>query len=223
MCAYPKHVERRDAVDSFERAINRFYGKPLRFLGARLKVRLVKLHHVGAGREEIAHLGVHRFGQRHGHGFLVTVEVVLGLLRHGERPRQRRLDRAVGVAAQELDVAHLHGPFAPDRTDHPRHRVGMARAVERGARIVEVHPVERRREAVRVALASHLAVGDDVNSGALHVTNRDDCRIVLRLLEQVRSNSPDLLRPYPRGEATAQHLAVHEPVGLRIAADNRGR
>ena len=60
----------------------------------------------------------------------------------------------------------------------------MARAVERGSRVVEVDAVERGREAVRVALAPDLAVADDIEAGLLLGADRDDRRVVLGLVEQ---------------------------------------
>jgi hypothetical protein len=44
--------------------------------------------------------------------------------------------------------------------------------------------LQRRRKAVRVALAPHLAVGDDVDPGLLQVADREQRRVVLRLLEE---------------------------------------
>ena len=74
----------------------------------------------------------------------------------------------------------------------------MAGAVERGAGIVDVDAFKRGREAVGVALAPHLAVGDDVDAGALHVADRDHRRIVLRLLEEIGVHPPDLERARAR-------------------------
>ena len=75
---------------------------------------------------------------------------------------------------QELEVAHLDGMLAADLAGDARHRVGMAAAVERRARIVDVDAVERRGEAVGIALAPHLAVGDDVEPGALLVADGEE-------------------------------------------------
>src|SRR5207302_4293678 len=41
------------------------------------------------------------------HLLFICVEIVLRLLRHGEGPGHRHLDHAVGVLAQEFDVADL--------------------------------------------------------------------------------------------------------------------
>ena len=70
---------------------------------------------------------------------------------------------------------------AADRADDARHRVRVAGAVERRARVVEVDAVERGGEAVRVALAPDLAVGDDVEPGVLLGADREQGRVVLRL------------------------------------------
>ncbi len=57
----------------------------------------------------------------------------------------------------------------------------MAGAVERRAGIVDVDAFERGGEAVGVALAPHLAVGDDVEAGALLVVDGEQGCVVLRL------------------------------------------
>ena len=113
-------------------------------------------------------------------------------------PRHGDLDPAVGERAQELDVAYLDRPRAADRADDARDRVLVARAVERDAGLVEVDAVERGREAVRVALPAHLAVGDHVDAGALHVLHGEPGRVVLGLLE-VRLGHPPELRARTRG------------------------
>ena len=99
----------------------------------------------------------------------------------------------------------------------------MAAAVERGAGIVDVDAVERGGEAVRIALAAHLAVGDDVEPGALLLADGENGGVVLRLLEPFRRDAPQLLRPHARREAAGELLAVDQPVGLRVGADERGR
>jgi len=53
-----------------------------------------------------------------------AVVVDLRLLGHRERPRNRHLDVALGVAAQKLEVAHADRMAAADRRDHTRHRFG---------------------------------------------------------------------------------------------------
>ena len=147
--------------------------------------------------------------------------VVLGLLRHRERPRHGDLDAALGHGAQELHVADLDRPRAPDRPDDARHRVLVAGPIEGDAGLVEVDALERGREAVRVALAAHLAVGDDVDTGSLHVLHRQPRRVVLRLLEVLLGHAPELARAHARRQPGAEALAVDQPVGLRIAPDDR--
>src|SRR5579862_257529 len=77
-------------------------------------------------------------------------------------------------------------------------------------------------EFVRVTLAPNLAIADDIDTGALHLANRDDGRIILRLLEVFFSNSPQLRHPHARHEV-AELLTIDEPVGLRITADRHRR
>jgi hypothetical protein len=99
-----------------------------------LHPRLVDLHHVGAGGEQILDLGIDRVGISQGDGFFVLVVIVLRLLAHGERARHRRLDGAVGIGAQHFEVAQLR----PDRVrrigaDHARHRDRPAAAIDHRA------------------------------------------------------------------------------------------
>ena len=159
---------------------------------ARLHIRLVELHDVGAGGEEIADLLVDRRGVVEGQLLLVAVEVVLGLLAHGERAGHRHLDGPVGLRPEELEVGHLDRVLAADLADDARHRVGMAAAIERGARVVEVDTLERGGEAVGVALAPDLAVGDDVEAGALLGADRQDRGVILRLGQVLRADTPQL-------------------------------
>ena len=109
--------------------------------------------------------------------------------------------------------------LAADLADDARHRIGMAAAVERRAGIVDVDAFERGGEAVGVAFAAHLAVGDDVEAGALLVANREQRGVVLRLLETFGRDAPQLAGAHARREALGELLAVDQPVGLRIGAD----
>ena len=157
-----------------------------RLVRPRLHVGLVDLHDVGAGREQVLDLGVDGGGVVERHLLLVLVEVVLRLLRHRERAGHRDLDGARGVGAQEFHVVDFDRMLAPHLAGDARHRIGMAGAVERGAGIVDVDAFERGGEAVGVAFAPHLAVGDDVEAGALLVVDREQRRVVLRLRQMLR-------------------------------------
>ena len=109
-------------------AVDRRQRQAPRLLGARLQPRLVELDHIGAGRLQIADLGVDRRGVIHDQLFLVLVELVLGLTRHRERTGQGDLDFAVGVGAQKFDIANLDRPQPADRTRDARHDDGAAGA-----------------------------------------------------------------------------------------------
>ena len=89
--------------------------------------------------------------------------------------------------------------------------------------MLSVDALQRQGEAVGVAFAADLAVGDDVDAGALHVADRQDRAVVLRRFQQLRGNAPDVLRMGARHAVLLQRRAVHQPVGLRIAAHHRGR
>ena len=112
------------------------------------------------------------------------------------------------------------GPRAADRADDARDRVLVAGAVERDPGLVQVDALERGREAVRVGLAPHLAVGDHVDSGPLHVLDREPGRVVLRLLELLLGNAPELTRAHARRQPVREPLPVDQPVRLRVAPDD---
>jgi len=46
---------------------------------------------------------------------------------------------------------------------------------------------------------------------------------VARLLEELFFDPPELACPHPRRQPAAEPLAVDQPVGLWVAADNGGR
>jgi hypothetical protein len=144
----------------------------------------------------------------------------LRLLRHREGPWNGDLDPAVGDRTQELDVADLDRPRTADRADDPRNGVLVTRAIERDTGIVEVDAVEGGCEAIGIALPPHLAVGDDVDAGPLHVLDGEAGGVVLGLLEELLWNPPKLARPHPRRQPRSEPFPVDQPVGLRIAPDD---
>ena len=90
------------------------------------------------------------------------------------------------------------------------------------AGVVVVDAVERGGEAVGVAFPAHLAVGDDVDAGALHVADRQQRGVVLRLRQIGLRHAPQLVHAHPR-HRVLEHGAIHQPVGLWVAAHNGGR
>ena len=99
----------------------------------------------------------------------------------------------------------------------------MAAPVESGPGIVDVHSFERSGKPVRVALAAHLPVGDDVEPGPLLIPKREQRRVVLRLLQIGRIDAPQLPRPHPRRKPLAQPVAVYQPVRLSVGPHEGGR
>ena len=123
------------------------------------------------------------------------------------------------MGLQELQVADLDRVLAADRPDHARHRVRVAAAVEGRAGVVDVDPVERRREPVGVALAPHLTVGHDVEPGELLIADGEDRGVVLRLLQPLGRDSPELRGTDAGREPTGKPLPVDQPVRLRVRTD----
>ena len=188
-----------------------------------LQVGLVELHDVRPGREKIPDLLVYRLRIAERKFLGAAVELVLRLLRHRERTWHGDLDGPAGVGAQEGHVLHLDRVAPPDRPGHPRHRVRVAAAVQRGARIVDVDAIQRGSEPVGIALPADLAVGHDVQAGQFLGPDGEQGRVPLRLVQIVGRHPPQLGSPDPRREAVPQPLAVDEPIRLRIAANEGGR
>jgi hypothetical protein len=143
------------------------------------------------------------------------------LRRHGERSGHRHLDHPVGVGAQEFHVADLDRMLAPDRPHHPGHGRKPAGTVGSLAGIVEIDTRERGGKAVGIALATLLAVGDDVEAGALLIADGEQRGVILGAVEPLRINEPKIVR------AHARHLlgklgAVDQPVRLGVGADQGG-
>jgi hypothetical protein len=95
----------------------------------------------------------------------------------------------------------------------------MTASVESRPRVVDVDPVERRGEPVRIALTSHLAVGDDVQAGVFLRPDRKQRRVVLGLLQVRLRDAPQLSRPYAWREPSRQLLPIDQPLRLGVTAD----
>ena len=85
-----------------------------------------------------------------------------------------------------------------------------------------VDSLQRRSEAVGVTLAPDFAVGHDIDAGALEVADRDDRRVILGLLE-VRWRDAPHLGHAGAGHRFGQHLAIDQPIGLRITSHDGRR
>ena len=99
----------------------------------------------------------------------------------------------------------------------------MAAAIERGARIVDVDALERRGEVIRVALATDLAIRDDVETRVLLRLDRDERGVVLRFRQKRRGDAPQLFGAHTRRKSSGEFLPIDEPLRLRIAAYERRR
>ena len=83
-------------------------------------------------------------------------------------------------------------------------------------------PPQGRGDAVRIALAAHLAVGDDVDARALHVADGEEGGVVLRGFQILGRDAPYLLHAHARREPRGEILAVDEPFRLGVAAYDGG-
>jgi hypothetical protein len=180
------------------------------------------MHDVRAGIEQVAYLFIDCRRVGHGGFGVVGVIVVLCLLGHGERPRHRHFHRPVGLRLEEFQVVDFHRMAAAYFADDARYRVRVPGAVERRAWIVDVHAIERGGEAVGITLAADLTVGDDVESCLLLFADRDLRGIVLRFAQPRLGDAPQFAGAHPRRKASRQLLAVDQPLGLGVTADQHG-
>ena len=84
-----------------------------------------------------------------------------------------------------------------------------------------IQPIQRGGEPIGVALAAHLAVGDDVDASALQVADREQRGVVLRLGQIGLGYPPQLRRTHARHAALGHRCPIDQPVRLRVAADDR--
>src|SRR5262249_26097578 len=85
--------------------------------------------------------------------------------------------------------------------------------------VVEVDTLERRREQIRIALATDLPVGDHVEARLFLRLDRQDRGIVLGFGEVGFRDAPQLARPYPRRKSSREPPTVNEPLRLRVTTD----
>ena len=191
--------------------------------GSRLEVRLVDLHDVGPGGEEVGDLGGDGIGERHRHVLVAGVVVVLGLLGHREGTGDRDLDRAVRHRAHDGHDVRLDGRRPVQWPGDPGHRHDLPGAVQALAVTGSVDAVERVDEAVGVALAPHLAVGDDVEPGAHLFEHRQLGGIALRFAEELVGHPPQRVALDAHGQVAVEVVLVDQPARLAPAPDERGR
>src|ERR1700744_5600432 len=139
-----------------------------------LHPRLVYLDYNRTGGGTIIDHGFDGLGVGQRHRFLVLVVVVLGLLTHRKRPRHGRLDLAVGISAQNREIAKFDGVPPFDRTDHARHRNRSAATINHRARLFDIDAVESGSKAIGIAFAPLLAVTDDVDPGAFLIVDGEN-------------------------------------------------
>src|SRR6516162_4103930 len=166
--------------NAIERTVERFDAVAARLVRMLLHPRLVDLRHVCTGGKKIPNLGIDGFGISHRHRFLVAVIIVPRLAPHRERARYGGLDLAFRIGAQHFEIAQFHRLLPSNWTDDPGHRNRPSIAIEHRAGIFDIDAIERGGETIGVTFPALLAVSDDVESGALLVTDGEDGRVVLR-------------------------------------------
>ena len=92
-----------------------------------------------------------------------------------------------------------------------------------GAHWLWTDAFQRSGEAVGIAFTPHLAVGDDVDSGAFHVADRDQRRVVLRLLKKRLLDTPHLRNAHARHGLRLEDVEIHQPgrLGAGTATPSR--
>lgn len=125
------------------------------------------------------------------------------------------------VLARRNSSAQFDRILALDLADDARHRDRLAAAVDGGAGVVGVNSFERRGETVGIAFAPLLAVGDNIEAGALLIADGDERRLVLLGFELVRIDLPEVMETDARHHGREPHT-VDQPFRLRIGTDERG-
>ena len=134
---------------------------------------------------------------------------------HRERARDGHLHRAGRCWPRKSRSRTCTG--GRDRPDDARN--GLAWPLRSSAvGVVEVDPLERGGEAVRVALPPDLAVRDDVEPGGL--LSRMASSVASSCASSSHCGSTRHTRRAHAGrEASGKHVAVDQPVGLGVGAD----
>jgi hypothetical protein len=127
------------------------------------------------------------------------------------------------VPLQKFQILDFDRVLPPDAPDDARHRVRMPRAIERGARVIQVDPLERRREAIAVALAPDFPVGHDVDTGRFLRADGQQRGVVLRLFQPRFRHAPQLARAHAGRKPPGELGAIDEPIRLWVAAHEGGR
>jgi hypothetical protein len=95
----------------------------------------------------------------------------------------------------------------------------MVAPIERRPRVVDVDPVKRGCEVVRITLAPDFAVGDDVQSRPFLISDCQQCGVGQGVIEVRLWYPPQLARADPRRKPTGEFLAIDKPRRLWITAD----
>ena len=201
-------------VDAVQRALQRLDAVGARVVGPRLHPRLVELHEVGAGGEQVERpLRAPRRRTRTPSRAGPRRTRSAACCGHRERPGDRDLDQPVGVRAQELDVAHQHRLAAADRPVHARRGSSGCRC-GRGP-----FPACRRR---RPRAPSRSSSSSDSRRASPSVMMSSPARSWSRIatrhggilgVAQIGGvDAPQIGGADPRRQPTAKLLAVDQPV-----------
>ena len=118
------------------------------------------------------------------------------------------------LRAQEFHVPQLDRTVAADVADHAGDLGRLARSRGDDGRMFGVDPLQRRCEVIGVALPPDLAIGHDIDTGALHAWMGNDGRIILRVFQMIVRNAPQLRHSGARN-GFRQHL--RGPPASRVA------
>jgi len=134
--------------------------------------------------------------------------LVLSLLRQSKGTGHSSLDGSIGIFSQKLQVTDLHRANPAYGTHHPRHLDGIAGAPNYLPRPIRVDPIKRRGKPVGVTLAADLAVGNNIQTAALHIPDCQEGGIILSGLQKLFGNPPQALVTDTGNSTTGQRLPV---------------
>ena len=187
------------ARHALKRAIDRSDAVAAGFLRPRLQPRLVELNKVDARRLDVAQLRIDGVREGERHLLVVRVEIALACCAIVNGPGSvilvllRVLARRNAASRTSTGAVRLIGPTT--RGTFPTVPV---RPDDLG-RVVGVDALEHKRETIGVAFPPDLAVGHDVDTGALHIADREDGRVVLCGFEELCLGTRQISGAWMRG------------------------
>ena len=206
---------------ALQRAVDGLYAVGIRAVGIVAQPGFVELNDIRTGRRQVAHFDIDRRRIGHRQRLRITVVLIPRLLAEGEGAGQGNLHAPVGVALEKQEILDFHRRGSREGPDHAWQRhFEVLHAPNVG--MFQIETSERRRKVIGIAFPSHLTVGNDIDAGALLISDREQSGVVLRLDEPRFGDTPDVACTHTRHDLGFEQIVIDQPGRLRIAADDGG-